>query len=87
MNREFRWYETSYETLALAHVGCMAAVIIGFASTILVLMQAAQAIGATIEQQASMAAILCFMMAATTLVLCVRYKMPMLTAWSTPGQH
>ena len=54
----------------------LAAVIIGFASTILVLMQAAQAIGATLPQQASMAAILCFMMAATTLVLCVRYKMP-----------
>ena len=63
----------------------LAAVIIGFASTILVLMQAAQAIGATLAQQASMAAILCFMMAATTLVLCLRYKMPMLTAWSTPG--
>ena len=63
----------------------LAAVVIGFASTILVLMQAAQAIGATLAQQASMAAILCFMMAATTLVLCWRYKMPMLTAWSTPG--
>jgi benzoate membrane transport protein len=62
-----------------------AAVIIGFASTILVLMQAAQSIGATLAQQASMAAVLCFMMAATTLVLCWRYKMPMLTAWSTPG--
>lgn len=62
-----------------------AAVIIGFASTILVLMQAAQAVGATLAQQASMAAILCFMMATTTLVLCWRYKMPMLTAWSTPG--
>ncbi len=62
-----------------------AAVIIGFASTILVLMQAAQSIGATLAQQASMAAILCFMMALTTLVLCLRYKMPMLTAWSTPG--
>jgi benzoate membrane transport protein len=63
----------------------LAAVVIGFASTILILMQAAQSIGATLAQQASMAAILCFMMAATTLVLCWRYKMPMLTAWSTPG--
>ncbi len=62
-----------------------AAVVIGFASTILVLMQAAQSVGANLAQQASMAAILCFMMAATTLVLSVRYKMPMLTAWSTPG--
>ncbi len=63
----------------------LAAVIVGFASTILILMQAAQAIGATVAQQASMAAILCFMMAATTLILCLRYKMPIIIAWSTPG--
>jgi benzoate membrane transport protein len=63
----------------------LAAVVIGFASTILVLMQAAQAIGATFAQQASMAAILCFMMAITSFILCVRYKMPIIIAWSTPG--
>jgi benzoate membrane transport protein len=63
----------------------LAAVVIGFASTILVLMQAAQAVGATLAQQASMAAILCFAMAITTFVLCLRYKMPIIIAWSTPG--
>lgn len=63
----------------------MASVLIGFASTILVVMQAAQAIGASLAQQASMAAILCFMMAVTTLILCLIYKMPIIIAWSTPG--
>ena len=62
-----------------------AAVIIGFASTILVIMQAAQAVGATPAQQASWAASLCFAMAITTAILCWRFKTPIITAWSTPG--
>ena len=61
------------------------AVVVGFASTILVIMQAAQAVGATPSQQASWAAVLCFGMAATTLYLCWAHKMPIITAWSTPG--
>ena len=62
-----------------------AAVIIGFASTILIIMQAARAVGATPAQQASCAAVLCYAMAITTAILCWRYKMPVITAWSTPG--
>lgn len=62
-----------------------AAVIVGFASTILIIMQAAQAVGATPAQQASWAAVLCYAMAITTAILCWRYKMPIITAWSTPG--
>ena len=61
------------------------AVVVGFASTILVIMQAAQAVGASPSQQASWAAILCFGMALTTFYLCWRHKMPIITAWSTPG--
>jgi benzoate membrane transport protein len=62
-----------------------AAVVVGFASTVLLIIQAAQAVGATPAQQASWAASLCFMMAITTAILCWRYKMPIITAWSTPG--
>ncbi len=62
-----------------------AAVIIGFASTILILMQAAIAVGATPAQQASMASVLCYVMAITTAILCWRYKTPIIVAWSTPG--
>lgn len=62
-----------------------AAVIIGFASTILIIMQATQSVGATPAQQASWAAVLCYTMAITTAILCWHYKMPIITAWSTPG--
>ena len=63
----------------------LAAVIVGFASTILIVMQAADAVGATAAQQASWAAVLCFAMAASSLYLSWHHKMPIITAWSTPG--
>jgi benzoate membrane transport protein len=62
-----------------------ACVVIGFASTILIIMQAAHSVGATPAQQASWAASLCFALAATTAILCWCSKMPIITAWSTPG--
>ncbi len=61
------------------------AVVVGFASTILLIMEAARAVGASPTQQASWAAALCFGMAITSFILSWRYKMPMITAWSTPG--
>ena len=61
------------------------AVVVGFASTILLIMEAARAVGATPAQQASWAAALCFGMAITSFILSWRYKMPIITAWSTPG--
>ena len=63
----------------------LTAVVVGFASTILVIMEAARSVGATPAQQASWAAALCFGMAITSFILSWRYKMPMITAWSTPG--
>jgi benzoate membrane transport protein len=62
-----------------------AAVIVGFASTILVVIEGAKAVGATPTQQASTAAILCFAMAASSFILAFRYKQPIMVAWSTPG--
>ncbi len=61
------------------------AVVVGFASTILLIMEAARAVGATPAQQASWAAALCIGMALTSFILSWRYRMPMITAWSTPG--
>ena len=61
------------------------AVVVGFASTILLIMEAARAVGATPAQQASWAAALCLGMAVTSFYLSWRYKMPIITAWSTPG--
>ena len=63
----------------------VASVVVGFASTILVIMQAADAVGASPAQKASWAAALCFGMAITTFILSWRFKMPIVTAWSTPG--
>jgi len=63
----------------------LTAVIVGFASTILVVIEAARSVGATPAEQASWAASLCFGMAATSFILSWRYRMPMITAWSTPG--
>jgi benzoate membrane transport protein len=62
-----------------------AAVVVGFASTILVVIEGAKAVGATPSQQASTAAILCFAMAATSAFLAFRYRQPIMVAWSTPG--
>lgn len=62
-----------------------AAVIVGFASTILVVIEGARAVGANPAQQASVAAILCFAMAAASFILAVRARMPIMVAWSTPG--
>jgi benzoate membrane transport protein len=62
-----------------------AAVVVGFASTILVVIEGAKAVGATPTQQASTAAILCFAMALTSFILAFRYRQPIMVAWSTPG--
>jgi benzoate membrane transport protein len=63
----------------------LTAVVVGFASTILLIMEAARAVGATPSQQASWAAALCIGMAVSSFILSWRYRMPMITAWSTPG--
>ena len=62
-----------------------AAVVVGFASTILVVIEGVRAVGASPAQQASVAASLCFAMAVTTLILSLWHRQPLLTAWSTPG--
>lgn len=73
---------TNWLTLTSA---AFTAVIVGFASTILVVMQALAAVGATPGQQASGAAALCIGMALSSFYLSARHRMPIITAWSTPG--
>jgi benzoate membrane transport protein len=62
-----------------------AAVVVGYVSTILVVMKGSEAVGANVAQQASAAAMTCFGMAFTTLYLGWFYRMPLIVAWSTPG--
>jgi benzoate membrane transport protein len=61
------------------------AALVGFGSTIALIIAAAQAVGATPAQTSSWVAALCLSMAATSGFLSVRHRLPIITAWSTPG--
>jgi benzoate membrane transport protein len=61
------------------------AALVGFGSTIAIIIAAAQAVGADAAQTSSWVAALCLAMAATSGFLSIRYRMPIITAWSTPG--
>jgi benzoate membrane transport protein len=63
----------------------LTAIVVGFASTILLIMEAARAVGAGPAEQASWAMALCVGMAVTSLILSWWYRIPIITAWSTPG--
>ena len=60
-------------------------VLVGFASTAAIVFQAAQALDATPAQTASWMWALGIGMGATCIALSLRWKMPVVTAWSTPG--
>jgi benzoate membrane transport protein len=72
-------------TLLTLNAAAITAIIVGFASTILVVMEGLRAVGASAEQQASAAGALCLAMAATSCVLALRSRQPIMIAWSTPG--
>jgi benzoate membrane transport protein len=60
-------------------------VLVGFTSSAVIIFQAAQAFGATPAQVSSWMWALCMGMSATCIILSLRYKIPVVTAWSTPG--
>ncbi len=61
------------------------AAIVGFGGTLAIIIAAADAVGATQIQTASWVTAICLAMAAETAWLSWRTKMPVITAWSTPG--
>lgn len=61
------------------------AAFVGFAASVAVVLAAAQALGATPEQTVSWVAGLCVAKGIAALVLSIRYRMPIICAWSTPG--
>ncbi|MBX9454266.1 MAG: benzoate/H(+) symporter BenE family transporter [Mesorhizobium sp.] len=61
------------------------AAIVGFGGTLALIIAAATAVGATREQTTSWVAAVCLAMALETAWLSWRYRMPVVTAWSTPG--
>jgi benzoate membrane transport protein len=60
-------------------------VLVGFTSSAVIVFQAAQALGATQEQVASMMWALGIGIGVTSIGLSLRYRIPVATAWSTPG--
>lgn len=61
------------------------AVLVGFASSVAIVFQAAAAVGASQAEIASWIAILGLMMGVTCIGFSWYYRAPVLTAWSTPG--
>jgi benzoate membrane transport protein len=61
------------------------AVLVGFASSVAIVLQAAAAAGASQAQAASWISILGFAMGITCIGFSYYWKTPILTAWSTPG--
>jgi len=66
-------------------VSAFVAAIVGFGGTLALIIAAADAVGATRLETASWVTAICLAMAAESLWLSWRTKMPVITAWSTPG--
>lgn len=72
--------------IKLSHISTgFIAVFIGYASAAAIIFQAAMSAGSTKEQVASWFWALGIGMGVTTILLSLRYKKPIVTAWSTPG--
>ncbi|MCB1620362.1 MAG: benzoate/H(+) symporter BenE family transporter [Thiothrix sp.] len=75
-----------FRHLALSHISAgFIAVLVGFTSSAAIVFQAAQAAGATPAQISSWLLALGIGMFLTSGLLSLRYRAPILTAWSTPG--
>ena len=68
-----------------AVVAGFVAVLVGYTSSVAIVFQAARALGATPAQTASWMWALGLAMGVTCIGLSLRYRLPVLTAWCTPG--
>jgi benzoate membrane transport protein len=66
-------------------VSAFVGALVGFSSTLAVVLAALEAVGTTKQQTASAVTAVCLALVASTLVLSWRTRMPVMTAWSTPG--
>ncbi len=72
--------------LKLSHVtAALVAVLVGYTSSVAIILQAIEALGATTLQATSWLIALGIGMGISSLALSLWYRMPILTAWSTPG--
>lgn len=72
-------------SLVSVAAAALVATVAGVGGTLPVVLAAAQAVGATPDQASSWVSGLGIATALSALVLSVRYRMPIITAWSTPG--
>jgi len=63
----------------------IAGVVVGVGSSIAIVIAAAQAVGADAAQIASWVSAICLGTGVSSVVLSYRHRIPMITAWSTPG--
>jgi benzoate membrane transport protein len=74
------------EHVKLSHISAgFTAVLVGYTSSVVIIIQAATAAGATASQIESWLLALGLSMGLSSIVASWFYKMPVLTAWSTPG--
>ena len=66
-------------------VSAVVAALVGFGGTLALVVAAARAVGANAGQTSSWVAALCLATAATSAYLSFRHRIPVITAWSTPG--
>ncbi|MGI9507964.1 MAG: benzoate/H(+) symporter BenE family transporter [Geminicoccaceae bacterium] len=66
-------------------ISALVAVLVGFGGSVAIILAAAKAVGATPDQTSSWVAALCLSMMATTAILSIYHRLPIVTAWSTPG--
>jgi benzoate membrane transport protein len=72
--------------LQLSHIAAgLTAVVVGYSSSVILVIEAARLAGASPAQIISWLVILGLGMGLTCIVLSIIYKMPIVTAWSTPG--
>ena len=79
------WQSMGQSISLSAVVAGFVAVLVGFTSSVVIVFQAAAALGATPAQTASWIWALGLGMGLTSLGLSIWYRQPVLTAWSTPG--
>ena len=75
------WREVSVSAVVAGFV----AVLVGYTSSVAIVFQAAQALGANAAQTASWMWALGLAMGISCIALSLRYRQPVLTAWCTPG--
>jgi benzoate membrane transport protein len=77
---------TFFKDLSISSVAAgFVAVLVGITSSAVIVFQAARALGASPAEISSWILMLCLCMGVTSIGLSLYYRMPILTAWSTPG--